>query len=51
MKRMKVVLFAISAGGVKKHILDIAKGLDRSQFELVGVFPDQHLLGQYNWSG
>jgi glycosyltransferase involved in cell wall biosynthesis len=44
MKRMKVVLFAISAGGVKKHILDIAKGLDRSQFELVGVFPDQHLL-------
>jgi len=44
MKRTKVILFAISAGGVKKHILDLAAGLDRSQFELIGVFPDQQLL-------
>jgi len=44
MKRTQVILFAISAGGVKKHILDIAAGLDRSQFELIGVFPDQQLL-------
>lgn len=35
--------FAVSAGGVKRHILDIAAGFDRSRFEMIGVFPDKAL--------
>lgn len=42
-RKIKVMHFAVSAGGVKRHILDIAAGHDRSRFEMIGVFPDASL--------
>lgn len=39
-RKLTVVHFAVSAGGVKRHILEIAAGHDRERFTMVGVFPD-----------
>lgn len=36
-----VVHFAVSGGGVKKHIVEFAEGFDRDKFILIGVFPDE----------
>lgn len=33
--------FAISAGGVKRHVLDLCLGLDANRFRCVGIFPDK----------
>ena len=44
MKRIKVLMFSVSAGGVKQHIVDLTSRLDRTRFDVVGAFPDQTLL-------
>lgn len=45
MTKIKVAQFAISAGGVKKHIVDLVTGIDRGRFEIIGIFPDLTLWG------
>ncbi|GAB6162757.1 glycosyltransferase family 4 protein [Desulfothermus naphthae] len=44
MNKLKIVFFVISAGGVKKHIIDLVSRLDKEKFEIIGVFPDKLLL-------
>lgn len=39
-RRLIVVHFAVSGGGVKRHILEIAAGHDRERFDMLGIFPD-----------
>ncbi|MEW6263003.1 MAG: glycosyltransferase family 4 protein [Thermodesulfobacteriota bacterium] len=40
---LKVIQFTVSAGGVKKHLVDLVSNLDRSRFEVVGLFPHKLL--------
>ncbi|MCC8190087.1 MAG: glycosyltransferase, partial [Planctomycetes bacterium] len=40
---LTVVHFAVSGGGVKRHILDFAAGCDRSRVAVVGVAPEETL--------
>lgn len=41
MKRLRILLLTNSLGGVKRHVLDLAAGLDRDRYEVVGIFPDK----------
>ncbi|MDR2391403.1 MAG: glycosyltransferase family 4 protein [Planctomycetota bacterium] len=38
-----VIQFAVSGGGVKRHVLELAAGFDRNRFDMEGVFPDAAL--------
>lgn len=39
MRRIKVLLITQAAGGVQKHVLYLANGLDKSRFEVVAACP------------
>lgn len=46
-KRIKVLLYTVSLGGVLRHIQDIVTQIDHTKFELIGVFPDKLLNKAY----
>ncbi len=39
----KVIQFAISPGGVKKHIFLLSKNIDKKKFKTIGIFPHKNL--------
>lgn len=45
--RIKVLLYTVSLGGVRRHIEDIVAQIDPDRYELVGAFPDRHLDRTY----
>ncbi|MDR1612308.1 MAG: glycosyltransferase family 4 protein [Planctomycetota bacterium] len=50
-RKLVVVHFAVSGGGVKRHVLEIAAGFDRGKFDLIGIFPDAAMAASVARSG
>ncbi len=42
-KKRLIMQFTASVGGVRRHVMDIAKGYDSEHFDIVGVFPDRSI--------
>ena len=39
--RIRVLLFTVSPGGVRRHVEEIITQIDHDRFEVIGVFPDR----------